>query len=361
MRIMSYLVNINFSDLKDLRLKNLAKNSDTDKINQTEIFEFSKSKIGKDSNMYSRLGVSFSSANSSKLSKQNPEFAIASEYYNTQLGMYERSDVTQQTYTNLEERLYKMEKAIDNAFIDCQAYQDIVIVPRWHYRYYPYLNDKLIQFDIDEIRTTTAKDMQSLQELKERVEQVIAEANGEETYEKPEETHYDIEELAQKNLGMSYAEFAELYKNELEFCKTVTSADLTVMNDTQRMVYSKAKAYAAEMVQSTINEAHTTNWDAGNRKLDETMNATDDMLLISDFELDGITDDGISQIKSGILYKSFEDAVIAKYKASCIDSISENALKAPLNKNIKKINNKSKRVEIHTEGSIYDTNGKRIQ
>lgn len=312
-------------------------------------------------NLYENLGVSFSSAKSLKLPVQNPEFVAASEYYNNQLEVYERGNVTQKAYSNLEERLYKMEKGIDDAFIDCQAYQDIVIVPRWHYRYYPYVNDKLMQFDIEEIRNITAKDMQSLQDLKERIECVIAEANGEENYQKPEPTHYDIEELAQKHLGMTYADFAKLYKDELEFCKTVSSADLNAMNETQRMVYSKAKAYAAEMIQTTINEAHTTNWDAGNRKVDETMKATDDMLLLSDFETDGITEEGLSQIKSGILYKAFEDAVIEKYKTSCIDNISKQTSQQASVKNIKKFNARNKRVEIQSGAFIYDTNGKRIQ
>ena len=45
-----------------------------------------------------------------------------------------------------------MERRIDDTFTNCKAYQDICIIPRWHYRYYPYMQEKLINFDVQEIR-----------------------------------------------------------------------------------------------------------------------------------------------------------------------------------------------------------------
>ena len=55
-------------------------------------------------------------------------FDAAVNYYNNNLEYYDRSEVTNQTYNNLQTRLYNMEKAIDNALMDCSAYQDIVII-----------------------------------------------------------------------------------------------------------------------------------------------------------------------------------------------------------------------------------------
>ena len=40
------------------------------------------------------------------------------------------------------------------------------------------------------------------------------------------------------------------------------------------------------MLETTINEAHVTNWDAGERKTAEALKATGDMMTISDFEYD---------------------------------------------------------------------------
>ena len=273
----------------------------------------------------------------------------------------QRYSVTQKTYENMEERLYKMEKEIDKAFLECDAYHDIIIVPRWHYRFYPRFNDQLINFDIEDLRNRTTKDMESLQALKDKANSIIEEANGETTHTEPEKTHYDVDEIAQKHFGMSYEEFAAKYKDELDYCKYVTYADLRLMNDTQAYVYGRAKAYAAEMLNITINEAHNVNWNIGDKKLDATLKTSGDMMTISDFEYDGITDKGLAEIQSGITYKSFEDALIDKYNelknATAIDS-AETETKPQ--KPIKKIVN-GKLLIFNPDNSIYDLNGNRIK
>jgi hypothetical protein len=38
------------------------------------------------------------------------------------------------------------------------------------------------------------------------------------------------------------------------------------------------------------------------------------MFTISEFEYDGITKEGLSEIKSGIMYKAFEEALIEKHR-----------------------------------------------
>ena len=244
----------------------------------------------------------------------NPDFDKAVDYYNDKMTYSERYEVTRNTYTNLENRLYDLEKELDKAFQNCEAYQDIVIVPRWHYRFYPRFNDQLINFDLDELRTRTTKDMASLYKLRDDAACIFEKANGVEKHIEPEKIKYDVDEIATKHLGMSYKEFAESYKEELEFCKTVTYADLYTMSDSQKYVYYKAKAYAEDMLTTTVLEAHTVNWDISEKKVDETIKATNDMYSITDFEYDGITEREFNNIKSGITLKAFEDALLEKYK-----------------------------------------------
>ena len=291
----------------------------------------------------------------------NPEFDTAVAFYNETMDYLQRSAVTSKTYNNLQTRLYNMEKAIDQAYIDCEAYSDIVIVPRWHYRYYPRFDDALINFDINEIRERTTKDMASLNELRDKVEYIIEDANGTTEHTTPAQTEYDVELLAQKHFGMSYKDFAEKYKDELEFCKTVTYADLSSMNETQRFVYAKAKAYAKEMLQITINTAHTVNWNIGERKLQETLKASDDMIKISDFEDDGITPEGLSGLSSGIMYKAFEEALIDKYKELNPDtSVTETKTDEKPKKAVKCLINGAI-VIFASDGSVYNLNGERIK
>lgn len=289
----------------------------------------------------------------------NPLFNEAIEFYN-KMNPIDRSDMTYKINTNAQEKLYKMEKAIDDAFIECDAYKDIVIIPRNYYRYYPNFNDKLLKFDIEEIRNTTHKDMQSLDTLKDKINYIIEEANGESEHKTPEKTDFDIEKLAQKHLKMSYEEFSAKYKDELEFCKTVTYADLNSMNETQRMVYSRAKAYATEMLQTTINEAHTTNWDASEKRLAESTKAGDDMQILLDFEMDGITKEGLDKIKSGIMFKALEDTLISEYQGSNPNGVEDVQANKDEKKSKKVIVNGAV-IILQPDGSVYDASGRKLK
>lgn len=366
---MSENIKIDYLNWANQKAVELAKKVDKDGIKGLqgkEVSAFMRSaidnNISKD-DVYELMGVSLSKTRAAQLRaprQKNPDFDKAVNYYNDKMNINQRSAVTEATYTNLETRLYNMEKAINQAYIDCDAYSDIMIMPRWHYRYYPYFEDKLLNFNIDEIRTRTTADMESLHQLKDKVEYIMEDANGETTHNEPQKTQYDVEALAQKHLGMSYAEFAEQYKEELEFCKTVTYADLASMNQTQRTVYAKAKAYAKEMLTITITEAHTVNWDVGERKLDETMKATGDMYAISDFEYDGITEQGLSELKSGIMYKAFEEALINKYRELEPSGINEVSAEPTQKTPIKRVVNGVVLI-FNPDGSIYDLKGNKIK
>ena len=363
-------LNVDYSTWSNQKAVEIAKKVDTDGVKGLqgqEISKFMTSAIDnnmKQAEIFELMGLNISNtrAASSKMVSRpsNPDFDKAVNYYNTQMNSSQRYDVTQKTYANLEQRLYKMEQAINQAYTDCEAYSDIMIMPRWHYRYYPYFEDRLLNFDIADIRTRTTEDMESLHELKDKVEYIMEEANGETTHNEPIKTQYDVDALAQKHFGMSYEQFAETYKNELEFCKTVTYADLYAMNETQRKVYAQAKAYAKEMLEITTNEAHTVNWDVGERKLDETLKASGDMYTITEFEYDGITEQGLSEIKSGIMYKSFEDALITKHRdldPTDIEKITTNAQ----SKEPKKVRINGVTVIFMPDGSIYNLNGRKIK
>ena len=127
------------------------------------------------------------------------DFDKAVEYYNTSMNYQQRYGVTRKTYDNLQTRLYNMEKAIDQAYTDCEAYGDIMIVPRWHYRFYPSFDTRLINFDLEDLRTRTTKDMESLYELKDKIEYIIEDANGKTEHTTPDKTEYDVDKLPQKH------------------------------------------------------------------------------------------------------------------------------------------------------------------
>ena len=370
---MSEINNIDYLMWSNSKAKQLAAKVDTDNVkglNGIEIFNFAKTAIQSNithSEVNELLGISISTPKAIRKSglintekSVNTGFEKAIDFYNTQMTSFQKYQVTSNTYDNLYQRLYNMERAIDQAFIDCEAYSDINIVPRWHYRYYPNINDKLLNFDIAEIRTRTTNDMNSLHELKDKIALIIEDANGIEEHTGPSKTEYDVDKLAQKYFGMSYEEFDAKYHDELEFCKTVTYADLNSMNETQRYVYAQAKAYAKEMIEITINEAHTTNWDAGEKKLNETIKATGDMMTISDFEYDGITEEGLNKIQSGIMYKAFEEALTDKYNELDRTGI-ENVEVNPTQKKPIKRNVNGQILIFNPDGSVYDATGKRIK
>ena len=366
---MTHIYKIDYSTWTDSKLKSLAQDADKDGkegLQSGEIIDFTRSAIEngfsnvdlfeKINSKTSKIGLKMAaSATSSKTyNSTDPLFNNAKDYYNEKMTYFEKSDITSNTYTILQEKLYKMERAIDNAFQECDAYKDIVIVPRYHYRFYPNWDTRLMDFNLDELRSMTTRDMESLYKLKDNVEYIIEEANGETKHNEPEKTEYDVDDMAKKYLGMSYEEFVAKYKADF------TYADMQSESAEIRAAYLKAKAYAKAMLQTTTNEAHTVNWDVGNRKTDETLKATGDMFTISEFEDEGITEGGLAELKSGIMFKSFEEALIDKYKELVPTAVEElNVSEKP--KQPRKVLVNGAVLIFNPDGSVRDGSGRKIK
>ena len=354
---MTWIDNVNYSNWKNDIAKDIASKCDTDGIyglngNEVQIFKTTALDSGlSESTITELLGGCFSTKN--KLTS-NPNFAKAIDYYNS-LDSYNRSNVTYETYNLGQRYLYELEKNIDQAFIDCKAYQDILIVPQKRPR-----PEKLLNFDIEYLRKLTNDDMNELHELKQKIEYIIEEANEKNEHVTIERTPFDIESLAKEHLGMSYQEFSEKYKDELEFCKTVTYADLTTMNETQRYVYSKAKAYAKELLLTTINEAHTVRWDYGDRLLEETSKYNEDCLKLSDFEYGGLKMEDFNNLSSGIMKKSFKEALLKEYSDYEASGIKNESKEEQFKKPQKIIDKNSIKIKL-PDGSEYNIDGSRIK
>jgi len=370
---MAGIYNLDYSNWSNKQAASIAKKLDTDGkkgLQGKEVLNFVESAIANDiskDEIYELMGLNISKTRGESkalVREKTPEFEKAIQYYNDKLDMNQRYSVTRKTSDILEEKLYKIEHDINTEYQKCAAFNDsdIMVVLHSPYRYwsYPRFRDRLLNFDIDEIRTRTTKDMDSLNAIKDKVEAIIAEASGENDYKKPAQTEYDADAIAAKHLGMSYSEFAEKYSAELERCKYVTYADIGLMDETMAYVYDRAKAYAAEMLEITIQEAHNVHWDIQERKLYESLEAAGDISVISDFEYDGITDEGLAQIQSGIMYKAFEEALVSKYNESNPPDGMEGVKTEPNQKQavIRIVNGN---ILIFKDGSIYDLLGNKIK
>ena len=363
---------IDYSLWQNTIAKNIAQNVDNDGVKGLqghEVFDFARSaknNIDK-TEIFELLGISISpitraaTGAASSYKSNNPLFNKAVDYYNKKMDSYERSRVTSQTFDNLTTNLYNMEKAIDKAYMECDAYNDdkIVIVPRshlWYYRDYPLWDDRLENFNIEDLRTRTTKDMQSLIELKEKVSEIT----GNPDYFDGTNKKYDVDEIAQRCLRMSYEDFSSKYSEQLKSFKYTTKADVINMNSEDRAVYARARAYAQEMLTTTIMEAHTVNWDIGELKLDETLKATGDMYTILEYEYNNITEVGLAKIKSGIMFKTFEEVLIDKYKELDPTGVEEAKTEEKPLRNVKAIINKAVKI-LKTDNQVYDLSGRKIK
>ena len=272
------------------------------------------------SDSYKNMGLKLSGTRADALGNReiSPEFQEAIDFYNDNMSYSQRHSVTNQAENNIIAALSKMEQDINTAYIECAAFKDpnIMVVRNSPYRHYIYPRwyDRLLHFDVDALRKQTTDDMNSLNEIRDKVEYIMEAANGDSEHHTPPKTEYDVDKIAEEYLETSYEDFAEKYPNELEKCKYVTFADIGNMNETEAYVYGRAKAYASAMLDITTNDAHNTHWDIQERKLYEALAASDAIYAISECEYDGITPEGLAGIDSPIAYNAFETALIEKYE-----------------------------------------------
>lgn len=357
---------IDYSLWQNSNALKLAQQADDDKIkglNRTiEVFNLVKFAIDEKVNkcdlneLFDKVGLRTRRAASNNR-EITAEYQKAIDYYNNVLGSYQKYNVTQDTYYALEKVLGEMEQSINKAFEKCSAYAEILITPSWYYRFHPYLMNHLDSFDIEEVRTKTSGAMESLQNLKQEVEDIIAQASGKEKGDDVERTSYDVEALAVKHLGMSYAQFAQNNRGIIEKCKTMTVAGMASLTPSEADAYSRLQAYAKEMIDITVNEAHTIRWNVGERKVDETLKATGDMYKISEFETDGITEQGLDEIESDIMYNTFKNTLIDTYKKINPDGID--GVECDKRKGTWKEPDGHGGLIIHTPKRNYDLHGRR--
>ncbi len=296
-------------DKKDLQTSPAEELSNTNDVTPAET-----------SKPYENMGLRLSGTRSEATAKRevSPEFQEAIDFYNNSMTSSQRHSVTNQAENNIIAALSKMEQDINMAYIECAAYKDpnIMVVVHSPYRHYiyPRWHDRLLNFDIDALRKQTTEDMDSLNDIRDKMEYIMEAANGDPEHYTPPKKEYDVDKIAEEYLQMSYEDFAAKYPTELEKCKYVTLADVGNMTETEAYVYGRAKAYAAAMLDITTNDAHNTHWDIQERKLYEALAASDAIFALSEFEYDGITPEGLASIESPIAYNAFETALIEKYQ-----------------------------------------------
>ena len=384
---MAGINNIDYSNWSNNKAVEYAKQVDTDGVKGLqghEIFNFARTAAAsmEKAEIYELLGLSVSQTRSSSRAANvssrpsNPDFDAAVDFYNTKLpartwlmfdsevSELERHKITENAKDNCKGKLYNIESEIIQAKADCIAFQDpelMVVSDYWYRGYYHRIYDKGI--DIAKLRTDTEADMEAIYTFKDTVERIFekAEGKGDDEHQKPKKTEYNVDAIAEKYFApLSYEEFANQYYDELEYCKTVTLASMHTMTERQAYVYIKIKPYAEEMLSITMNEVFGARFDAEERLMYETFDATDDMFDLEDFEYDGITEDGLNEIQSGIMYKAFEEALISKHQELDPTGV-ENVKAEDKQQQPKKVVVNGAVLIFNPDGSVVDTAGRKIK
>ena len=269
------------------------------------------------------------------------EFKRAREYYNS-LAQWspERQKVTYTTYEKGQDLLYKMEKDYDQAFINCETYSDIILPrPRW-----PWRRRDITDFNIVEMKQRLEEDMEALNELKDTLQIIFENANGEETHTAPERIEYDFDKMAKDKLGMPFEQFVE--QNGTYYA-----------SGNPNEAYVKAKSYVNAMTDFVRDQAYLVRWDSGEDLQNETSKYLDNMYGISDMEYTGITDEALNGITSGIMKRAFEAALIEQFSTVGIDSTTVDRTKIG-----KYYDKNKKQTYIFTpNGKKYDISGKEVK
>ncbi len=334
--------NIDYSQWSNPLVKRAVECADTDDIfglskEEVSVFVKKAEDAGFETDMIDNL------VKSSLKEYDNGQLAKAIDYFN-KLSYYERSDVMTRTGELGYQRCSKMEQDYNSAFEQCEAYKLIKARP-------DRFEDK-IRFDFQEVHDDVDKALKSLNELKDKLQKIIENANGVKKHTIPEMTQYDLDEIANRILGMSYEEFINSY--DLEFTKSTTINDL---NNEQKIIYDKARAYVKEIKKLARDELQNTRWDWGEKLSDETRKYSDASVQLVDYTDEDyiLTENAIDNLSSGIVRESFKEALFEKYNATGINLTQENE-ESP---NGKFYNTQTHQVEIIKDGQNFDLNGKK--
>ena len=226
-----------------------------------------------------------------------------------------RRAIVDNAYTKGEEIMHQLSSDINQAYVDCKAYSNITLIPKRWFRWYK--PAEFVNFDLAEIQKDAKINIQSLNKLQDDIQTAFEKAHGtpKEEHQKPKDVDIDMEALAQQHLGMSYEEFEAEYKDELEIIKTITTAELNSADTPQRVkdAHYKAKQYAYNLTAREKDVMRDVRTESGNREMQETFDYGDNIMVIEDMKLYGITEENFAKLTNPIMYRAFTEALQEAY------------------------------------------------
>ena len=243
------------------------------------------------------------------------ELQVAIDYFNIRDDQtnQRRRTIVDNTYAKGEEIMHQLSSDINEAYVNCRAYENITLIPRRWFRWYRPTD--FVNFDLAEIQKDAKENIQSLNKLRDDLQTAFETAHGtpKNEHQKPEDVDIDMEALALQHLGMSYEEFEQEYKDELEIIKTITTAELNSPNTPQRVkdAHYKAKQYAYNLTAREKEIMRDTRTESGNREMQEVFDYGDSMMIIEEMKDDGITEENFAQLTNPIMYRAFVDTLMS--------------------------------------------------
>ena len=316
---------IDYSRWSNQEAIRIAQNIDKDGIkglSRIEIFDFMKEV--KYENIDS-LTLSTKSRQH-KVSSQTqipPELQAAIDNFNIEDDQtYERRKaIIDDAYARGEEIMHQLSSDINQAYVDCEAYENITLIPRRWFRWYR--PAEFVNFDLAEIQKDAKNNIASLNKLQDDLQTAFEKAHGtpKEEHQKPQDIDIDMEALAQKHLGMSYEEFEKEYKDELEIIKTITIAELNSPDTPQRVkdAHYKAQQYAYHLTAREKEVMRDIRTDSGNKEMQEVFDYGDNMMVIEEMKDDGISEENFAKITNPIMYRAFTQALLKGDTANGVD------------------------------------------
>ena len=325
---------------------NFAQKYDTDGIqglSKTELIQL----VGdiKDENVDTvTIRANLKKVSGTKTSSSIPvELQAAVNYFNINDDDTEdrRSNIVGNTYTKGEAILHALTSDIDNTHENCAAYKNINLIPKKWFRWYRPV--EFVNFDLREIQEDAIKNITSLNKLQDDIQKAFETAHGtpEAEHITPKSVDIDMETFAQNYLGMSYEEFAQKYKDELEKIKTITNAELNSANTPQSLkdVHYKAQQYAYALTNREKEIMRDVRTESGNREKQEVFDYGDNMYVVEDMKLYGITPENFEKITNPVMYRAFTGALSDAYQtATDIEVLNTDSSKNIHAKEVKTIN-----------------------